>query len=82
MTKLRVRVQEAASRRLDHIYQYTRDQWGDQQAERYISGLFKAFDGLETGRTFSRPFPAEFGIKGCFFRFPRHSPLCRLAKAV
>ena len=37
-----VRVQEAASHRLDEIYRYTRDQWGAEQAERYITGLFEA----------------------------------------
>lgn len=28
-----IRVQEAASVRLDEIYRYTRDQWGEAQAE-------------------------------------------------
>jgi len=39
MAKVRVRVQEAASYRLDDIYRYTRDRWGEQQADRYITGL-------------------------------------------
>ena len=43
-----VRIQEAASHRLDEIYRYTRDQWGVEQAERYITGLFEAFGKIET----------------------------------
>lgn len=67
-----VRVQEAASYRLDDIYRYTRERWGEQQADRYITGLFEAFEGIETHETPSRPIPAEFGIEGCFFRYERH----------
>lgn len=68
----RVLVQEAASWRLDEIYRYTRDHWGTEQADRYITGLFEAFDGIETHQTSSSPIPAEFGIEGYFFRYERH----------
>ena len=34
-----IRVQEAASVRLDEIYRSTRDRWGEAQAESYITGL-------------------------------------------
>jgi plasmid stabilization system protein ParE len=67
-----VRVQEAASHRLDEIYRYTRDHWGEQQAERYVTGLFEAFEGIESRKTSSRPIPAEFGVEGFFFRHERH----------
>ncbi len=65
-------VQEAASHRLDEIYHYTRDRWGAEQADRYISGLFAAFDKIETHAVMSRPVPAEFGVDGYFFRYERH----------
>lgn len=67
-----VRIQEAASWRLDEIYRYTRDRWGTEQADQYITGMFEAFNGIETHRTSSRPIPAEFGIEGYFFRHERH----------
>jgi len=67
-----IRVQEAASVRLDEIYRYTRDRWGDAQAETYITGLFVAFKGIETRGVVSRPVPAEFGVDGYFFRYERH----------
>jgi plasmid stabilization system protein ParE len=70
MTK--VLIQEAASHRLDEIYRYTRDRWGEPQAGRYIKGLFEAFEGIETRKTPSRPIPAEFGVEGFFFRHERH----------
>ncbi|MFT4257986.1 MAG: type II toxin-antitoxin system RelE/ParE family toxin [Pseudoxanthomonas sp.] len=72
MAKVRIQVQESASYRLDEIYRYTRDRWGTRQADRYIKGLFEAFDGLETRKTPSRPIPAEFGIEGYFFHYERH----------
>ncbi len=67
-----IRIQEAASRRLDEIYQYTRAQWGEEQAERYITGLFDAFGGIETHSVLSRPIPAELGVDGFVFRYERH----------
>ena len=67
-----VRIQEAASHRLDKIYRYTREHWGEQQAERYINGLFEAFEGIATHKTASRPIPAQFGVDGYFFRYERH----------
>lgn len=67
-----IRVQEAASVRLDEIYRYTRNRWGEAQAESYISGLFAAFAQIETRGAMSRPVPAEFGVEGYFFRYERH----------
>lgn len=66
-------MQYAAALRLDDIYRYTRQRWGQQQAERYLRGLFQAAQGLVSHRTSSRPIPAEFGIgNGYFFRYQRH----------
>ena len=67
-----VRVQQAASLRIDEIYRYSRDQWGTAQADAYITGLFDAFDRIETGGVASRPIPAEFGVDGYFFRYKKH----------
>jgi toxin ParE1/3/4 len=67
-----LRVQEAASARLDEIYRYTRGRWGEAQAKSYITGLFAAFEQIETRGVASRPVPAEFGVEGYFFRYERH----------
>ena len=72
-----VRVQEAASLRLDEIYRYTRDRWGAEQADRYITDLFAAFGKIEVHGVASRPIPAEFAIDGFYFRssFDRYKTL-------
>jgi plasmid stabilization system protein ParE len=67
-----VRVQEAASLRLDEIYRYTRGRWGAEQADRYITDMFTAFDKIEVHGVASRPIPAEFAIDGFYFRQERH----------
>ncbi len=73
-----VRVQQAASLRLNEIFRYTRDRWGQEQAKRYLKGLFKAAEGLASHTTPSRPIPAAFGIAGgYFFRYERHFIYCR-----
>ena len=66
------RVQEAASWRLDEIYRYTFERWGEEQAERYITGLFDSFDLIDSRGVFSRPVPAEFGVDGFFYRYEQH----------
>lgn len=67
-----VRSQEAAFWRLDEIYRSTRERWGEPHAERYLTGLFEAFDRIESHGVASRPVPAEFGVQGFFFRYQRH----------
>lgn len=67
-----VRIREAASHRIDEIYRYTRDRWGAEQADRHITGLFAAFDRIETHEVMSRPVPAELGVEGYYFRYERH----------
>ena len=67
-----VRVQQGASHRLDDIYRYTRERWGEAQADRYVTGLFDAFARIETHGVTSRPVPAEFGVEGFVFRYQHH----------
>lgn len=67
-----LRIQEAASWRLDEIYRYTREGWGEAQANRYINGLFEAFSRIDSHGVASKPVPAEFGVEGFFFRYERH----------
>ena len=67
-----VRVQDAAAVRIDEIYRYTRERWGEAQADAYIRGLFEAFEGIASGAVTSRPVPAEFEVDGYVFRYERH----------
>jgi len=67
-----VRIREAAALRIDEIYRFTRDRWGPEQADRYIIGLFEAFDRIESHNVPSKPIPAEFGVEGFVFRYGRH----------
>ncbi len=67
-----VRIQEAASYRLDEIYRYTRDRWGTEQADRYIVGLFDTFGKIQSHAVTSRPIPGEFGVEGYIARYERH----------
>jgi toxin ParE1/3/4 len=66
------RVQAGAAARTDQIYVYTRDRWGDAQAERYIRGLFERFEAIAARRFPWRPIPAEFGVDGYVCRYESH----------
>ncbi|MGF1545723.1 MAG: type II toxin-antitoxin system RelE/ParE family toxin [Thiotrichales bacterium] len=65
-------IQEATSRRLDEIYRYTRERWGTEQANLYVTGLFESFAKIATHEVLSRPAPAAFGVSGYFYRYKRH----------
>jgi len=67
-----IRGREAASLRLDDIYRSTRDRWGEVQADRYITGMFEAFERIEAHGVASKPIPAEFDVEGFFFRYEHH----------
>ena len=67
-----VQLQQSAALRLDEIFRYTRDRWGQAQAERYISGLFESFGKIETREIFSKPVPADFGVNGFYYRYEHH----------
>jgi plasmid stabilization system protein ParE len=67
-----IRVQAAASVRIDDVYQYSRKYWGQQQADKYIKGMFAAFEQIAGNGVQSRPVPALFGVSGYFFRYERH----------
>lgn len=67
-----IRIQAGASHRLDEIYRYTLDKWGEEQAAQYVTGLFAAFDRIATHGVVSKPIPAAFGVNGFFFRYERH----------
>ena len=67
-----IRIQKKASYQLDDIYRYTRDRWGDEQAVKYIDGMFAAFDEISTNGVLSKPIPAEFGVEVFFFHYGRH----------
>ena len=72
------RVQEAAGHRIDQIFRYTFDNWGKEQAEAYIHGLFKCFDAIAERRFPWRPIAAEFGVGGYVCRYERHFIYWRL----
>ena len=67
-----VRIQQAASHRLDDIYRYTRERWGEAQADRYVTGLFDAFARIGSHGVVSRPIPAAFGVDGYVCRYEKH----------
>lgn len=73
-----VRISEAAGRRLDEIYAYTREIWGQAQAERYVRDLFARFDDIAARRVAWRSIPAEFGLTGFYTRHEHHYIYWRL----
>ncbi len=66
------KVQDGAGHRLDQIYTYTRETWGEAQAQSYIRGLFERFEAIAARRFPWRPIPAQFGVDGYDCRYEKH----------
>lgn len=66
------RVSAIAGQRLDEIFVYTRDKWGDEQAERYLQGLFACFGRIARRELPWRAVPADFAIDGFWCRHEHH----------
>ncbi len=65
-------VQKSAAARLTEIFHYTRNQWGDEQAHRYINGLFERFEQIAEHAVIWRPVPAEFEVSGYYTVYEKH----------
>lgn len=61
-----------ANERLDAIYVYGVERWGEAQAEAYVNALFDCFGKIARGEVLSKPIPAEFGVDGHYRRHARH----------
>ena len=67
-----IKIQNAASLKIDEIYRYILKNWGEKQAKIYINGLFESFDNIGSNLIVSCSIPAEFGINGFDFRYEKH----------
>lgn len=72
------RVSERAGHSLDEIYVYTRELWGEAQAEHYIRSLFARFDAIAARFMPWRSIPAEFGVDGFYCHYEHHYIYWRL----
>ena len=51
---------------------YTRDRWGAEQADRYVTELLAAFETIESHGVASQSVPDDFGVEGYYFRYAHH----------
>lgn len=65
-------LEPGANHALDEIYEYTAANWGEDQADSYVSGLFGFFDDVASKRVTWRAVPAEFGVSGYFGKYEHH----------
>lgn len=66
------RVSGIAGQRLDEIFAYTQQTWGQDQAESYIRGLFACFGRIARRDALWRAIPADFGVDGYYCRHQHH----------
>lgn len=63
---------QRASHQIDEIFIYSLSNWGSEQAENYIKGLFERFEQIASQQAVSRPISAEFGVSGYFCVYQHH----------
>jgi toxin ParE1/3/4 len=66
------KVLKTASHRIDEIYLYSWDQWGEAQAKRYIEGMFNCFEKITKHEVLWKPIPAEYGVSGYYTAYEKH----------
>lgn len=62
----------AASARLEDIYRYTVEEFGPEQADRYLDGVFELLDKIVEKRVAWRRIPSDFEVDGYFTRYMSH----------
>ena len=65
-------VQKSAAERLKEIFAYTQQQWGDDQAHRYIDGMFDRFEQICKREVLWRPIPGELKVNGYYTVYGKH----------
>ena len=58
------RLEPAADRRLNDIYDYTAERWGEKQADRYVDDLFDAIRKIVAHQIYWRPIAAQLRVNG------------------
>lgn len=70
--QLKYRFFPAANYRQDEVWQYTYEQWGQRQADRYIRGLHQMLAKVAEKRLSWRELPEMQGTSLYFVRYERH----------
>ncbi|PWQ92133.1 type II toxin-antitoxin system RelE/ParE family toxin [Leucothrix pacifica] len=65
-------VLNTASYRIDEIYLYSWDQWGEAQAKRYIQGLFDCIEKIAKREVLWKVIPAEYEVSGYYTHYEKH----------
>ncbi|MET0047061.1 MAG: type II toxin-antitoxin system RelE/ParE family toxin [Sedimenticola sp.] len=65
-------VLKSAGFRLQEIFNYTRENWGEEQARDYIEGMFERFAQIAAREVIWHPIPAEFEVNGYFTVYEKH----------
>ncbi len=69
---MRPKIFKVARRRIIEIWHYTDQTWGEKQADKYVRGLYNAFEKASSNRYSWRKVEHE-DIKGIFFvRYQHH----------
>jgi toxin ParE1/3/4 len=65
-------IEASANAAIDNLYAYTLERWGEEQADKYLSGLFACFEAIVSKEVLWRPVPSEFEIEAWVSRYDHH----------
>lgn len=66
-------IEASANTAIDDLYAYTIEKWGEEQADKYLSGLFFRFEMIVSKEVLWRPVSPEFEIEAWVTRYEHHS---------
>lgn len=62
----------AAMASLTDIYAYTHEKWGENQADKYLDGLYNCFERIADKSEIWRPTIADFEVDGFYTKYEKH----------
>jgi len=65
-------IEASANAAIDDLYAYTIERWGEDQADKYLSGLFARFEAIVSNDVLWRPVPPELEITAWVSRYEHH----------
>lgn len=65
-------IETSANAAIDDLYAYTIERWGEEQADKYLSGLFARFEAIVSKEILWRPVRPEFEIEAWVTRYEHH----------
>jgi toxin ParE1/3/4 len=65
-------IEASSNAAIDDLYAYTVERWGEEQADKYLAGLFSRFEAIVSKEVLWRPVLADLEVEAWVTRYEHH----------